>query len=133
MLSVEALFPLSVQFPPAHASPAACTATSAPAAPAAAMVPPAVLFALLLLLPGIMSQECGAFPEGLQGTESLNRVFSGDTAPKHALPWQALVSTVHWDRVTTGTDLVGLVVELMAYGLGLHSGFLLAIVYLLSL
>ena len=34
------------------------------------------------------------------------------------------VGTIYWDRLTTGTDLLGLVAELVAYGLGMHSGFL---------
>ena len=92
------------------------------------LLPAMVLAALLLavlLLPSLWGQECGVIPEGLGDTEGLNRVVNGNIAPKHVLPWQVWVSTIYWDRITTGTDLLGLVAELVSYGLGMHSGFLL--------
>ena len=53
-------------------------------------------------------------------TEGQDRITNGNTAPEHALPWQALI--VVYDRVTTGTDLLGMVVEIAVIALKMHIG-----------
>ena len=82
---------------------------------------PVLLFSLSLL-PPLLAQDCGAIPEGLVDTGGLN-IIPGNTAPVHAFPWQ--VQIMSWDRVTTGTDLIGLLAEIVAYGFSKHSGFFL--------
>ena len=77
-----------------------------------------VLHFSTLLLPGLLGHTCGPILKGLTETGDLNRVKNGNTAPKHSLPWQVKIQ--RWDRVTTGTDLVGLVAEIAAYGLIIH-------------
>ena len=81
---------------------------------------PVVLFASSLL-PPLLAQDCGAVPEGLVDTGGLNRGTIGNTAPRHGFPWQ--VQIMSWDRVTTGTDLLGMFAEIVAYVFSKHSGF----------
>ena len=79
------------------------------------------LLFLLISVPGLLTKQCGQAREELHqlqpGTEavetSLDRIVNGQTATPHAIPWQAWV--FQWNRVTTGSTLLGLLVEMAAF------------------
>ena len=89
-----------------------------------------LLLVAVLLLPGFLAKECGPVPGGLMDTEGLDRIKNGNTAPEHALPWQALILV--YDRVTTGTDLLGMVAEIAAIGLSMNRGFVSSILQIVK-
>ena len=79
------------------------------------------LLLLLVTVPGLLTKQCGQAGEELQQLESgregvetsLDRIVNGQTATPHVIPWQAWV--FQWNRVTTGSTLLGLLVEMAAF------------------
>ena len=81
------------------------------------------LLLLLLSLPGLLPLKCGQVGEHLEPgtqTSSLDRVVNGQTASPHSIPWQAYLFTL--SRVTQGTTLLAMIMELTALSLEMTSG-----------